>query len=137
MDKRILYLVMAVFLLAALFLFVKSKTSTPTPTSVTTTQEASSSPQIATSENTFEIVIKGKKLVTGPETVQVKKGESVTIRVTNDEAEKFHIHGYDKSIDLTRNVPAELQFIADKTGRFEFELENSKTEIGALEVSPE
>jgi len=137
-QKNLIFLALAAVLLIGLFFFIKSSTSTgqaPSPTG-TIQETTSSSPQIALPANVFELVIENKKLVSESETISVKKGDEVTIRITADETEEFHIHGLDISVDLTSGQPAELKFIADKTGRFEFELEHSKTELGALEVTP-
>ncbi len=91
----------------------------------------------ATSTSTeFVLRVSGKALVDGPEVMTVKKGTMVTIRVTADEAEEFHVHGYDRSVDLEPNVEASLTFLADTAGRFHTELEGSKTEIATLEVLP-
>lgn len=84
----------------------------------------------------FTLVVKNKARVSGPETLTVKQGDTVTIRITSDVPEELHLHGYDKSVDLEKDVQAELVFVADITGRFPYELEKSKTEIGALEVLP-
>lgn len=92
--------------------------------------------QSATNLNTFDLVIESKKVVSGPATIKVNQGDEVTIKITSDEAEEFHVHAYDNSVELEPNKEATLTFTADMSGRFPFELENSKTEIGVLEVQP-
>lgn len=84
----------------------------------------------------FDLTIQGKKLVAGPDTLKVTAGDQVTINITSDEDGEFHLHGYDISVDLEASKAAQLKFNADKTGRFPFELEKSKVELGALEVNP-
>lgn len=84
----------------------------------------------------FTLVIAEKKLVEGPELMTVNKGDTVVIRITNDEEEEFHLHGYDQSLDLEPGVTGELRFVADTAGRFPAELEDSKTEVTTLEVLP-
>ena len=84
----------------------------------------------------FTLVVKDNKLASGPETLQVTQGAMVMIHITSDAAEKLHLHGYDMSVELGKNAPATLTLIAGQSGRFTYELENSKTEIGALEVQP-
>jgi plastocyanin len=86
--------------------------------------------------NTHELIIQGKKLVSGPATIKVNQGDEVTIKITSDETEEFHVHAYDNSVELEPGKQATLTFKANLSGRFPFELENSKTEIGALEVQP-
>lgn len=138
-TKNLLYPVIGFLLLIALFFFIKNSGESPSNNSTPTTASSSSSTSSAqvTSSKIFELVVKNRKLVSGPETISVKQGDSVTIKITVDEDEELHLHGYDKSVDLTANQPAILDFKADLTGHFPYELEKSKTEMGALEVSPE
>lgn len=86
--------------------------------------------------NTYELIIQDKKLISGSATIKVTQGDEVTIKITSDEAEEFHVHAYDNSVELEPGKQATLTFTANLSGRFPFELENSKTEIGALEVQP-
>ena len=64
------------------------------------------------------------------------EGDNITIKITSDQEEELHIHGYDNSVDLQKDIPAQLSFTANITGRFIYELEKSETEIGVLEVLP-
>jgi len=134
----IFYVVAGVIVLSVLFFLFKPKTEVQTPpTPQTTTEQATTpSPTPQSKVKIFELVVKGKKLVSGPETITVNESDEVTIKVTADEPEEFHLHGYDKSVDLEKNTPAELTFTANLTGRFVFELEQSKTDLGAVEVQP-
>ena len=85
----------------------------------------------------FDLIITGRKIVSGPETLQVRQGDTITITATiTDEDEEFHVHGYDRSMDLKKGEKGSLSFVADASGRFMFELEESKAEIGAIEVLP-
>lgn len=87
-------------------------------------------------QNTFEIVIQNKKIVSGPVTIKVNQGEDITIKITSNEEEEFHVHAYDESVELEPNKQATLSFNTKLSGRFPFELERSKTDLGALEVQP-
>jgi hypothetical protein len=126
--------------LVVLFFILKPKTApqdilnaTPLPTlPINLDATASARPM----GNIFELIIKDKKIVSGPEIIKVTADDEVVIKITIDEAEEFHLHGYDKSVDLEKDIPVELKFRANLTGRFPFELEQSKIEIGALEVLP-
>lgn len=132
-KNNIIYLVIGIIVIAGFFLLLRTKTSAPTfaPSSTESTNSAEQS-----SAKTFDLVVKNKKLVSGPDTLTVTEGMQVTFNVTNDEDEELHIHGYDKSVDLEASKAATLTFTANLTGRFPFELEKSKTELGALEVQP-
>ena len=85
---------------------------------------------------TFDLVIKDGKLISGTDTLKVTEKDQVTINITCDCDEELHLHGYNKSVDLEASKSAQLTFSANLTGRFPFELEKSKTELGALEVLP-
>ncbi len=87
---------------------------------------------------TFDLTVTGKKIVSGSSTLTVNQGDTVSITVTDtDEGEELHVHGYDKSVEFEKGEKATITFVASASGRFPFELENSKTDIGALEVMPQ
>lgn len=134
-KNNLLYLIVGVLVLIGLFYLLKPKTTPPTQNTPTPTESTSSAQPSATTK-IFDLIVKNKKLVSGPETIQVTEGDQVTINITNDEDEELHLHGYDKSVDLEASKSAQLNFTANLTGRFPYELEHSKTEIGALEVAP-
>jgi preprotein translocase subunit YajC len=131
--KPIIFLILAVVLLGGLFLLIKPQKQEQ---NLTKTQTTTPSVAPESKVKTFDIVVKARKVVSGPETIKVTEGDEVVIKITADEDEELHLHGYDKSIDLEKDKPAELSFTANLTGRFPYELEKSKTDIGALEVSP-
>lgn len=81
-------------------------------------------------------IVKGK-LAKTPETIQVKQGETISWQILSDEEGELHLHGYNKSVDLKKNLPTTLTFTANLTGHFTYELENTHTELGALEVLPQ
>ncbi len=137
-KNNLIYAGIAIVILIGLFYILRPKGSNP---SSTTQMESNSSAQATSSAKAskvriFDLVVKNKKLISGLETLMVTEGDQVTINITADEDEELHLHGYDKSVDLTSNTPAKLEFSANLTGRFPYELEKSKTEIGALEVQP-
>ncbi len=71
----------------------------------------------------------------GPDTVEVKLGDTVTFEVTSDQADEVHVHGYDRSLELQPGVAATLAFTADIPGRFEMELHSTGTVLTQLRVS--
>jgi plastocyanin len=87
-------------------------------------------------QKTFDLVVKNRKLVSGPSVLSVNQGDMVSIQITVDENEELHLHGYNLHIDLEKGIPGSLSFLASASGRFPYELEHSSTEIGALEVQP-
>ena len=84
----------------------------------------------------FILAVKNRKLVEGKSTLTANQGDNVIIKITVDENEELHLHGYNYHIDVQKNKQGELSFKANISGRFPFELEHSKTELGSLEVAP-
>lgn len=83
------------------------------------------------------VFVEGRQLISTPSTLHVGEGEQVTLRITADSSDEFHLHGYDLMAKLSPEQEEILTFVAEKPGRFEFELERSHTELGALEVLPQ
>lgn len=128
-NKKLLILAISILLVAGLFFYLNPKENSETPTSADKPQEQK------TQVKTFNLKITEKKLEE-ENTFQVKQDEEVLFKIESNKAEKFHLHGYDISVELEPGKIAELKLKADKTGRFVIELENSETDIGALEVNP-
>jgi hypothetical protein len=91
---------------------------------------------VENTHKTFSIEIRDKKIVSGTSEWKVTQNDRVTIKIKIDEEEEFHLHGYDRAVDVKPDTETELNFVANLTGRFEFELEKSKISLGALEVQP-
>jgi len=79
-----------------------------------------------------------------PNIVTVTEGDDVTIRVTTDESGEFHISGYEIENDMEVGSVLEFSFVADKPGRYNFELhpkadtaEGSHDETEEAEVAVE
>lgn len=143
MNKNTYILIaIAIVVLVGLFYFLKPHTTVAPATTKTQTGVMSDTaadtvtPPTVPTTKTFELTVKDLKLASGPQTITVNDGDNVTIKITSDKEEELHLHGYDKMVDLAPNVPAELNFDATITGRFEYELEHSSTQIGVLEVLP-
>jgi hypothetical protein len=87
-------------------------------------------------EQVFDIVLHRGKRVSGPAVLEVHQGDEVTLHITTDTADEFHLHGYNLLVQLLPNKTAALHFLAKLTGRFTYELHRSDLELGALEVYP-
>lgn len=133
----------AVAALAALFVWMR-----PTPLAVTAPVPVAAATAVAQPEapapavspvaaaQTFELVVQNKALVSGPQVISVLQGTSVTLRITVDHHDELHLHGYDLTLNLPTGQPAALSFVADQSGRFEYELHHSHVDLGVLEVQP-
>jgi heme/copper-type cytochrome/quinol oxidase subunit 2 len=83
-----------------------------------------------------DIVVHQGKRVSGPAVIKVQQGDEVTLHITSDAADEFHLHGYNLLMHLAPNRTATLHFAAKLAGRFTFELHKADVELGAVEVFP-
>ena len=125
-TKTIVIFVVGVGVLVGLFVLLKPESLNQYNTETLTE---------VSDEKVFSIRVANRKVM-GDSILKVSQGDFVTIRVTSDVSDELHLHGYDKSLDLEKGVEGSISFIADTTGRFEFELEKSGLELGVLEVTP-
>ena len=86
--------------------------------------------------NVFDIVVRKGKLETGG-AIRVRKGDDVTLHITSDAADEFHLDGYDLDTKISPERSASLQFKASSAGRFEYQLRQTHLKLGVLEVSGE
>jgi len=149
--KPIGFLVVAVVAVAVLwFLFKPQRSELPTsdrptaagpnaPAAMSVPAEGPGQTAQGTSARSevFELAIKGGRLVSGPAVFQVHQGEQVTLHIRSDSGDELHLHGYDLQASIRPGETASLQFTANRTGRFGFELHKARTELGALEVYPQ
>lgn len=136
--KNLILIAAGLAILAGLFMFMKPKPATaPVAAALQSAPAASMQPPAEKpAARIFELEVSQQKLVRGPEVIQVQQGETVTLRITSDHHDELHLHGYDLTLDLPAGQAAELRFVADRSGRFEYELHHAHLDLGALEVLP-
>jgi hypothetical protein len=83
---------------------------------------------------TVAVNISGGTVRTPSRRVTVRRGRVVRIVLTSDTAEEFHLHGYDRELELKPGVPGVLRFVADQPGVFEAELHGSGARVFELRV---
>jgi hypothetical protein len=88
----------------------------------------------STAPLTIAVGVSGGAVRTPSRRVTVSRGRVVRIVVTSDAAEEFHLHGYDRELELKPGVPGVLQFTADQPGVFEAELHRSGARVFELRV---
>ncbi len=121
-----------------------STTSTAAPASTSTTAAGAGTSSSSTTTagwgatttaagTNIDVVYKDGK-VQGSTKYSVKKGERMSIKVTADISDEVHVHGYDKTANVTPSTPAVLSFIADRQGKYEVEFEKKHSLIFELEV---
>lgn len=71
-----------------------------------------------------------------PQVIKVEEGQKVVLKVTADIADEAHLHGYNVSKPTKPGEQVVLELTANKSGRFELELEKIKKPLGYLEIYP-
>ena len=83
-------------------------------------------------EGVFKYTLNGYE----PQSLRVEQGQQVILRIISEVADEAHLHGYDLSKPLVASEEITINFVADKTGRFELELEKLGKPLGTIEVYP-
>jgi hypothetical protein len=108
--------------------------STETTTTDTTTMTTETTTTEASKPTIVHITVVGGAPQGGIVRTKVSKGDKVVLVVKSDVADEIHLHGYDKSTDVTAGGTARLPFTATLPGRFEVELESRGVQIADLTV---
>lgn len=82
------------------------------------------------------IIIRDGEPVGGVAEIAVGAGEDVRFKVTSDQAEEIHVHGYDLAQNVAAGGTVEFDFPADLEGIYEVELEKLAVQIAELRVEP-
>ncbi|MDQ3726416.1 MAG: cupredoxin domain-containing protein [Actinomycetota bacterium] len=82
------------------------------------------------------IVVRDGEPVGGVQELEFSAGEEIRFRVTSDEAEEIHVHGYDLAKDVPAGGTVEFAFPAELEGIYEAELEQLGVQIAELQVNP-
>ncbi|MGQ4809145.1 hypothetical protein NKDENANG_02547 [Candidatus Entotheonellaceae bacterium PAL068K] len=72
----------------------------------------------AAQERAITVEIRHRQVVGDTDTIQVKRGDTVILRWSTDEAVSVHLHGYDIEALVKPETPMEFRFKAYATGRF-------------------
>jgi ABC-type Fe3+-hydroxamate transport system substrate-binding protein len=107
-----------------------SSASTDTTTTESTTTTGAEKPKVVS------IVVVDAAPKGGIVRQTLSKGDKVVIVVKSDVADEIHLHGYDKSTEVSAGGTARLPFTATIPGRFEVELESRGVQIADLTVNP-
>ena len=125
--KKTQYIFIAIgllFLAGAVF-FLTQKQSGPT------------APNLSVESGPIQVIVNYQKNQPfTPQEYPVTEGRKVQLKVTSDQADELHFHGYDLHLDLEAGKEGVIEFTADKTGRFDFELENLQKTLGVITVNP-
>ncbi len=120
MSKKMFFFILVVVLLIAFIFIAQPK------------DQSSSVPKT----DTVSLVIKADKLVSGQTVISVNQKDKVIINFTSDSSGTFQLHGYNKVWKYKKNKPNSFIFTASMSGRFPYELQNTDSQIGVLQVYP-
>lgn len=82
------------------------------------------------------IVVRNGEPVGGIAELEYDAGEQVRFRVSSNQADEVHVHGYDVEEEVPAGGTATLFFPADIEGIFEVEMHGSEKQIAELRVNP-
>lgn len=82
------------------------------------------------------IVVRDGEPVDGVAEIAVGAGEDVRFRVSSDQKEEIHVHGYDVAQIVPAGGSVEFDFPADLEGIYEVEMEKLGVQIAELRVEP-
>jgi len=82
------------------------------------------------------IVVRHGEPEGGVQELEYSAGDRIRFRVSSDEAEEIHVHGYDLSQEVPANGTVEFDFPAELEGIYEAELEEKGVQIIELRVNP-
>jgi hypothetical protein len=89
---------------------------------------------VGTSKRIDVTVTGGKSM--SPSTWTAHHKDLVIINITSDSDGEVHLHGYDIPFPVTKGVPFTKSFVADITGDFPIEWEETSTPLGDFKVLP-
>lgn len=137
MNKKIIFIALSIVVLASLFIIMKPRTVSH-ETEATVTHETNSAAVLNSQAGIVKVdlVVKNNQIVNGSDIIKASEGDTITINAIADVTDEIHIHGLDKHLELEANKPGSVIFKADKSGRFEFELEGAKKDLGVIEIQP-
>lgn len=113
-----------------------SSTDSTTEETTTTTADTETTTTEAAKPTIVSIVVVNAAPKGGIVRQTLSEGDHVVLVVKSDVADEIHLHGYDKSTDVTAGGTARLPFTATIPGRFEVELESRAVQIADLTVNP-
>lgn len=86
-------------------------------------------------QQTLSLTVSKGKVTGDTGRVKVALGTRLRITVTSDVADEIHVHLYDLMQEISANSPGSIEFVADKPGVVEVELEHAKLPLTHLAIS--
>jgi len=134
--KRALALLLAVFAVVGVAACGSDDEDTTTGTGTITTNGKAAAQEESKKPATTTIVVRNGEPVGGVQELEYNAGDEIRFRVSSNQADEVHVHGYDVEEEIPAGGSAALSFPADIEGIFEVELHESETQIAELRVNP-
>jgi plastocyanin len=80
----------------------------------------------------LEIPVKLEHGALSPETIRVKQGDMVTLKIETEETGQLHLHGYDIEKDVSAGGVIDLFFVAETTGRYQITFHAGSSAHGGI-----
>jgi ABC-type glycerol-3-phosphate transport system substrate-binding protein len=106
-----------------------------TATTANSDKQATSQAE-STKSATPTIVVRNGEPVGGLQELEYDAGDEIRFRVSSNQADEVHVHGYDVEKEIPAGGAVTIAFPADIEGIFEVELHGSETQIAELRVNP-
>ena len=107
----------------------------PSPSLASSAAPVASSVPSDNAQQTVSLTVSGGKVTGQTGRVKVALGTRLRITVTSDVADELHVHVYDLKQEISANASGSIEFVADKPGVIEVELERAKLTLTHLEIS--
>ena len=140
--KSLALVAAAVALAVTAFLVLRPSDDSPSSSPSATTSSTTTSTTTSTGETPTTlpeatvIHLVGGQPVGGKQKISVRKGDTIRLKVTSDEAGEIHVHGFDLEEEAAPGKPASFTFTANIEGRFEVESHVSNAQIAEISVNP-
>jgi hypothetical protein len=90
---------------------------------------------VPTSVVPIEVLVTGHKVSPRASVHKIGRGQTVRINVTSNVPDEVHVHGYEKVVTLSAGFGTTIEFVADKSGKFDVDMNKSHLKLLQLEVS--
>jgi heme/copper-type cytochrome/quinol oxidase subunit 2 len=114
-------LIILVVVVIAGIVVMKRQPSKTASSNKTLTFEQKQQGEVVNGAKQYYLVINNRKIIHGPSSISVKKGDNVYInmKTIGDEGEDMWLKGYDRVATLQPGQEVHIDFTADKTGDFD------------------
>ena len=107
----------------------------PSPSLASSAAPVASSVPSDNAQQTISLTVSGGKVTGQTGRVKVALGTRLRITVTSDVADEIHVHVYDLKQEVSAGASASIEFVADKPGVVEVELERAGLTLTRLAIS--